>query len=35
MLKSNDKEDIIYVGSNDKSLSVYLDNRLSVSVLLE
>lgn len=35
MLKSNDKDDIIYVGINDKSLFMYLDNRLSVSVLLE
>lgn len=33
MLKSNDKDDIIHVDSNDKSLSVYSDNRLSVSVL--
>lgn len=35
MLKSNDKDDIIYADSNDKSLSVYSDNSLSVSVLSE
>ena len=35
MLKSNDKDDIIYVGSNDKSLFCNGIIGLSNSVLLE